>query len=75
MNVGDKVKSNMSKFRAVARARWGLGGKDLAVGCTQKDVSRLATAQRSALLVVTRAYRTISGPALLVIAGVRHIQR
>ena len=94
MSVGEKAKSNMSKFRAVAKARWGLRGKDLlsiygaifvptityaagawALKVTKKDISRLATTQRSALLVATRAYRTISGPALLVIAEVRHIQR
>ena len=92
--AGEKAKSNMAKFRAVARARWGLGGKNLlsiyraifvptvtyaagawALRATKRDVSSLATAQRSALLVATRAYRTISGPALLVIAGVQHIQR
>ena len=92
--AADKAKNQISRFRAVARARWGLKGKDLltiyktifvpiSVYCagawfpyaTKRDVNRMAAAQRAALLVVTRAYRTISGPALLVIAGVPHIRR
>ena len=92
--VGEKAKNNMSKFRAIAKASWGLRGKDLlsiyraifvptvtyAAGAlasrtAKKDMSRLATAQRSALLVATRAYSTVSGPTLLMIAGVQRIQR
>ena len=38
---------------------------------TQKDIQILTKVQRAALLVITRAYRTISEPALLVIANVK----
>jgi len=41
---------------------------------TQKDFQILTRAQRAALLVITRAYRTISEPALLVIANVKTVQ-
>ena len=41
---------------------------------TGADQRKLQTAQRATLLVATRAYRTTSTPALLVIAGVPPIQ-
>ena len=41
---------------------------------TLQDVRKLTMAQRAALLTVTGAYRTVSEPALLVIANVRTIK-
>ena len=41
----------------------------------KRDITKIITAQRSALLVAARGYRTISNPALLIIAGVQHIER
>ena len=42
---------------------------------TKTDREKLASMQRAALIVTTRAYNTVSGPALLLIAGVPHIQQ
>jgi len=41
---------------------------------TLSDYKKLVTAQRAALITATRAYRTISTPALLVIANANPIQ-
>ena len=41
---------------------------------TKAGLIKLITAQRAALITVTRAFRTISTPVLLVIAGVAPIE-
>jgi hypothetical protein len=77
----------------VARANWGIGGKELltmyksifvptityASGAWGKYImktwqTKLDSAQRAALLTVTKAYRTVSGPALLIMAGVDTVE-
>lgn len=91
--ASEKAKSSLSRFRAVARANWGLGGKELltmykavfiptltyAAGAWGKRINKtglakLSSAQRAALITVTRAYRTVSGPAMIMVAGVRPVE-
>ena len=75
VNWGIKNKQLTLLYKAIFVPRIAYGAGAWAKYATKADLAKLATAQRAALLTVTRAYRTISTSALLVIAGQPPIEK
>ena len=68
-NWGIQSKQMALLYKAIFVPRIAYGAGAWAKYATRIDLAKLVTAQRAALTTVTRAYRTISTPALLVAAG------